>query len=116
MKCRLIFHNILHNRKKAVRAIISICFSVMLIFFSINAYISFQDMRLQNAYQTNGEYNITLHNVTYKVRDWILEQYKDQATLGVEKIVANVNNELCIVDSDAASITIRKGHFSPKRK
>lgn len=60
-------------------------FSVMLIFFSINAYISFQDMRLQNAYQTNGEYNITLHNVTYKVRDWILEQYKDQATLGVEK-------------------------------
>ena len=54
MKCRLIFHNILHNRKKAVRAIISICFSVMLIFFSINAYISFQDMRLQNAYQTNG--------------------------------------------------------------
>ena len=44
MKCRLIFHNILHNRKKAVRAIISICFSVMLIFSSINAYISFQDM------------------------------------------------------------------------
>ena len=58
MKCRLIFHNILHNRKKAVRAIISICFSVMLIFSSINAYISFQDMRLQNAYQTNGEYNM----------------------------------------------------------
>ena len=116
MKCRLIFHNILHNRKKAVRAIISICFSVMLIFSSINAYISFQDMRLQNAYQTNGEYNITLHNVTYKVRDWILEQYKDQATLGVEKIVANVNNELCIVDSDAASITmnhyqLEKGSF-----
>ena len=67
MKCRLIFHNILHNRKKAVRAIISICFSVMLIFSSINAYISFQDMRLQNAYQTNGEYNITLHNVTSNV-------------------------------------------------
>ncbi len=120
MKCRLIFHNILHNRKKAVRAIISICFSVMLIFSSINAYISFQDMRLQNAYQTNGEYNITLHNVTYKVRDWILEQYKDQATLGVEKIVANVNNELCIVDSDAASITmnhyqLEKGSF-PKNE
>ena len=119
MKCRLIFHNILHNRKKAVRAIISICFSVMLIFSSINAYISFQDMRLQNAYQTNGEYNITLHNVTYKVRDWILEQYKDQATLGVEKIVANVNNELCIVDSDAASITmnhyqLEKGSFPKK--
>lgn len=119
MKCRLIFHNILHNRKKAVRAIISICFSVMLIFSSINAYISFQDMRLQNAYQTNGEYNITLHNVTYKVRDWILEQYKDQATLGVEKIVANVNNELCIVDSDAASITmnhyqLEKGIFPQK--
>lgn len=73
------------QQEKAVRAIISICFSVMLIFSSINAYISFQDMRLQNAYQTNGEYNITLHNVTYKVRDWILEQYKDQATLGVEK-------------------------------
>ena len=77
-------------------------------------------MRLQNAYQTNGEYNITLHNVTYKVRDWILEQYKDQATLGVEKIVANVNNELCIVDSDAASITmnhyqLEKGIF-PKKK
>ena len=37
MKCRLIFHNILHNRKKAVRAIISICFSAAFPIPTINA-------------------------------------------------------------------------------
>ena len=101
MKLKLLFRNILGNKKKTLICILGVCLSVMLIFVSVNAYVSFQNMRLENAYESYGEYNIILHNVDRKTSDWIRDELGSDAKIGIEKIYGITDTQITIVGGDA---------------
>lgn len=108
MMLRLITANIRGNKRKTISAVAGICISVMLIFVAINSYVSFQKMRIENAYDSYGQYNIVLHNVdkeTYtRIRDW-----KDKdVEIGFESIVGVTDSGINLINSDFYSTRMNR--------
>ena len=102
----------LGNIRKTVISVLCICFTVMLIFVSINTYISFQRMRLYDAYDAYGEYNIVLHNITMEQYNWIKESYTEEAKIGVENIVEVMETGINILKCDDRSIEMNRYRMS----
>ena len=105
---KLIIRNILGNLKKTILSVIGICFSVMLIFVCINAYIAFQQMRLDNVYDAYGEYNIVMHDIDKESVQWIKGICDNSSQTGLHKIIAITENNIVITDSDHNSIDMNR--------
>lgn len=99
MILKLIFGNIKGNKKKTISSVIGIGVSVMLIFVTLNAYVSFQDMRLKNAYDAYGKYNIVLHEVDMETCNWIRQHPERYSQIGIEKIIASTDSGITILES-----------------
>lgn len=123
MTARLIWGNIKSNKKRTLISILCISFLVMLIYFCINAYVSFQNMMLCNAYEAYGKYNIILHNIDNETLNWIEEKYADTTIIGCEKIIGredvDKDNIITIIAPDQNSVDMNhykllKGNFPLK--
>ncbi|MCM1398065.1 MAG: FtsX-like permease family protein [Clostridium sp.] len=99
MTIKLIKGNLKGNIQKTIISIIGICISVMLIFVAVNTYVSFQKMRLENAYDAYGEYNLLLHEVDRGTYDWIRSRSDRYTHVGVEKIIGMTDSQIGIVES-----------------
>ncbi|MDE6025037.1 MAG: hypothetical protein K2G45_06265 [Lachnospiraceae bacterium] len=108
MILKLIIGNILGNKKKTISSILGICISVMLIFVVINTYVSFQKMRLENAYDAYGEYNIILHEVNQEAYKWINNKSDRYTLIGVEKIIGVTDSQIAILDSGRNSTQMNR--------
>lgn len=108
MIAKLVIGNIIGNRKKTIISIICICFSVMLIFVSINTYVSFQKMRIENAYDAYGKYNMVLHEVDGDICNWVNENYEEDAQIGIEKIIGVTASGITLVNCDDNTIEMNK--------
>lgn len=99
MILKLIIGNIKTNKKKTISSVIGICVSVMLIFVVLNTYVSFQNMRLENAYDAYGKYNIILHEVDTETCNWIRQYPERYSQVGIEKIIANTDSGITVLYS-----------------
>ncbi len=99
MILKLIIGNIKGNKKKTISSVISIGVSVMIIFVTLNVYVSFQDMRLKNAYDAYGKYNIVLHEVDMETCNWIRQHPERYSQIGIEKIIASTDSGITILES-----------------
>lgn len=104
MKGKLIVRNITGNIKKTIAAVLCLALSVMLIFVAFNTYESYQHMRRLDAYDAYGKYNIILHEVDEETRDWIVENYRDKAQIGIEGNIWASGEMLNLVTCDADAI------------
>ena len=80
----------------------------MLIFVVINTYVSFQKMRLENAYDAYGEYNIILHEVDQEAYKWINNKSDRYTLIGVEKIIGVTDSQIAILDSGRNSTQMNR--------
>ncbi|MCM1083079.1 MAG: ABC transporter permease [Clostridium sp.] len=108
MMLKLLIGNLKGSKQKTVSSILGICISVMLIFVAINTYVSFQKMRLENAYDAYGEYNLILHAVDRETYEWVKSNADCYTRVGVEKIIDVTDSQIGIVESDNNSIEMNR--------
>lgn len=76
----------------------------MLIFVSVNTYVSFQKMRIENAYDAYGAYNIVLHGVNGDAYNWVRKAYGAKAGIGVEETGGKTESGITIIECDDNAI------------
>ncbi len=111
MILKLIVRNIIGNRRKAISCIAGICLSVMLIFVTINTYVSFQQMRIENAYDSYGQYNIILHEANKEASEWVKGSFGENAKIGIEEIAGVTDSGITLIAGDSNSIEMNRYKF-----
>ena len=108
MFARLVFRNLIGQKKKTILSVLCIAVAAMFIFSIIQIHYSFEIMLREDVYDAYGEYNILITDVEPRALLEIESTFENRVNIGIEYVLGRTGEGIHVFYDDPTALKLNR--------